>query len=219
MNFPYKAVLFDLDGTLIDSAPDIAEAANRALEDRKLPRFPEATVRGWIGEGARKLIESAFAAAGSDADIDAVMPGFMRHYADTLLLHARVYAGVPEALAALHAQGIKLAVCTNKPARFVEPLLQARGLDAWISAFLGGDSLPERKPDATPLLHLAKVLGVPVSECLMVGDSQTDALAAHNAGMDLVLVDYGYARGFDLHSAHARAVVGDLRRLLDAPFC
>lgn len=214
MAFPYPAVLFDLDGTLVDSAADIAEAVNRTLADHQLPRFDEATIRGWIGEGARKLIETAFAAAGSPADIDRVMPGFMVHYGDCLLLHARVYPGVAETLAALHAQGVKLAVCTNKPQRHVAPLLQAMGLDGWIDAVVGGDTLAERKPSALPLQYLAAHFGVATGDCLMVGDSQTDADAAMAAGMPLVLVAYGYRRGFDLHGAGARVVTNDLRDLL-----
>lgn len=214
MTFPYPAVLFDLDGTLVDSAADIAEAVNRTLAEHSLPQFGEVTIRGWIGEGARKLIETAFAAAGSRADIDQVMPGFMVHYGDCLLLHARVYAGVAETLASLHAQGVKLAVCTNKPQRHIAPLLAAMALDPWIDAVVGGDTLAERKPSALPLLHLAAHFGVAPGDCLMVGDSQTDAEAAQAAGMPLVLVEYGYRRGFDLHAAGALAVTDDLRTLL-----
>lgn len=211
MSFPHRFVLFDLDGTLVDSAPDIAEAVNRTLDDWSLPRFPEDTIRGWIGEGARFLITTAFRAAGSDADIDAVMPSFMVHYGDCLLLHVRTYPGVAEALQALHARGIPVAVCTNKPERYVQPLLDAVGLAPWIQAVVGGDTLPERKPSAVPLEHLAERFGFAAADGLMVGDSATDAEAALAAGMPLVLVRYGYPRGFNLDTAGALAVVDDMR--------
>lgn len=216
MTFPYKLVLFDLDGTLVDSALDIAEAVNRTREDWKLPRVDEATVRGWIGDGAHALVECAFGAGagGVDIDIDAVMPGFMVHYGDCLLLHARVYPGVAEALAALHAQGVRTALCTNKPESFLTPLLEAMGVAQYFDAMVGGDTLAERKPHPLPLLHLVEHYGLQVDDCLMVGDSSADFEAAQAANMDVVLVAYGYARSFDVHTAGARAVIDDIRELL-----
>lgn len=214
MAYPYPLVIFDLDGTLADSADDIAEALNRTLVQWGQPRVPAAKVRGWIGEGVRRLVEQAFADAGAPVDIDRVMPDMMRHYGDCLLLAPRVYPGVPEALAGLRQRGARLAVCTNKPARFVEPLLRYLDLADFFSAWLGGDSLPERKPSALPLQHLAAQFGLSPAACLMVGDSATDAAAAHAAGTALVLVRYGYPRGLDLQAAGAVAVVDDLRELL-----
>lgn len=214
MPFPYKLVLFDLDGTLVDSALDIAEAVNRTLVDWQLPRVEESLVRGWIGDGAGMLVDTAFEHAGRPVDLDDVMPGFMVHYGDCLLLHARVYPGVREALAQLQAQGVAMALCTNKPQRFLQPLLEAMGVEQYFEARVGGDTLPERKPDARPLLHLAEQFDLPVDDCLMVGDSATDLHAGQAAGMDVALVSYGYARGFDVHDAGAAAVVDDLRELL-----
>lgn len=211
--FPYPLVIFDLDGTLVDSAGDIAEALNRTLEQWGLPRVPETRVHDWIGDGVRRLVELAFAAAGSDASIDAVMPGFMRHYEACLLRSPRLFDGVREALAALRARGVELAICTNKPERFIAPLLAHFGIEPLFSAWLGGDSLPERKPSGTPLRHLAQRFGHPPAACLMVGDSATDAAAARAAGMPLALVSYGYPRGLDLRHADAAAVVDDLREL------
>lgn len=217
MAYPYPLVIFDLDGTLVDSAADIAEAMNRTLAQWGQARVPEATVRGWIGDGVRRLVEQAFAHAGADVDIDRVMPDMMRHYGECLLLAPRVYPGVREALAGLHARGARLAVCTNKPSRFVEPLLRHLQLDGFFAAWLGDDSLPERKPSGVPLRHLAQAQGLVPAACLMVGDSATDAAAAHDAGMPLVLVRYGYPRGMDLAAAGALAVVDDLRELLVLP--
>jgi phosphoglycolate phosphatase len=218
LQFPYSLVLFDLDGTLVDTASDIAEAVNRTLDDWRLPRVDESVIRGWIGDGARKLVEAAFRDAGSTVSIDKVMPGFMVHYGDCLLLQPRLYPGVAEALQALRTRGVAMALCTNKPQRFLVPLLEAMGIAGYFTdAMVGGDTLPERKPDAMPLLHLAAQFHCEASQCLMVGDSATDLQAARAAVMDVALVSYGYPRGFDLHAAGAVAVVDDLRELLELP--
>ena len=214
LEFPYSLVLFDLDGTLVDSASDISEAVNRTLAQWNLPRQDEAVIKSWIGDGARKLVEDAFRHAGSSVSIDEVMPGFMMHYGDCLLLHARLYPGVLETLQTLHARGVEIALCTNKPQRFLLPLLDAMGITHYFSAMVGGDTLPQRKPSAAPLLHLAACFNRGVDECLMVGDSAADLHAAQAARMAVALVTYGYRRGLDLRTAGAVAVVDDLRELL-----
>jgi phosphoglycolate phosphatase len=213
MTFPFAMVIFDLDGTLVDSAPDIAESVNRTLKDWHLPTVDPRRVIGWIGEGSRQLITYAFEDAGSDADIDEVMPGFLEHYAETALDGA-AYPGVVDTLASLHADGIKLAVCTNKNEEFVRPLLDARGMSPYIDAVVGANTLPQRKPSGVPLLHLATQAGVAVADVLMVGDSESDMRAAHDAGMALVMVSYGYPKSLDLHSAGALAVIDRMPDLL-----
>ncbi|WP_435594123.1 phosphoglycolate phosphatase [Proluteimonas luteida] len=213
-NFPWPVVLFDLDGTLVDSASDITEAVNRMLEELGCARVGEALVRSWIGDGARELIATALAHAGSSEDPDALMPRFLHHYADCLLLHPQLYPGVPETLQALYARGVRMAVCTNKPERFVAPLLGALGIARWFDAIVGAGTLPERKPSPQPILHLAAHFGVPAAQCLMVGDSGTDAGAAIAAGAPLVLVSYGYPRAFDLHGCGAVAVIDRFDELL-----
>jgi phosphoglycolate phosphatase len=211
--FPFSLVIFDLDGTLVDSAADIAESVNRTLTDWKLPTYDVAQIIEWIGEGSRKLITYAFRHAGSDADIDDVMPGFLVHYAETAL-DATAYEGVVDTLAALHAQGVKLAVCTNKNEEFVRPLLEVRGMLPYIDGIVGGNTLPERKPSGVPLLHLAKEAGVSPDETLMVGDSESDVLAAHDAGLSLVMVTYGYRKSLDLNAVGALAVIDRMPDLL-----
>ncbi|WP_145481413.1 phosphoglycolate phosphatase [Stenotrophomonas rhizophila] len=213
MSYPYPLVIFDLDGTLVDSAPDIAEALNRTLEDWQLPRVPEATVLTWIGDGVRRLVEQAFTAAGSDIDLARVMPGFMRHYEACLLRSPRLYDGVVPALEALRARNVALAICTNKPSAMVAPLLAHLGVQDYFKMLLGGDSLPERKPSGVPLRHLAAAFDVAPTDALMVGDSITDYRAAVDAGMPVALVRYGYPRGLDLETVDAVAVVDDLRAL------
>jgi phosphoglycolate phosphatase len=213
LSYPYPLVIFDLDGTLVDSAPDIAEALNRTLEDWQLPRVPEATVLTWIGDGVRRLVEQAFTAAGSDIDLDRVMPGFMRHYEACLLRSPRLYDGVVPALEALRARNVTLAICTNKPSAMVAPLLAHLGVQDDFKMVLGGDSLPERKPSGVPLRHIAAAFNVAPGAALMVGDSITDYRAAVDAGMPVALVRYGYPRGLDLATVDAVAVVDDLRAL------
>ncbi len=213
LSYPYPLVIFDLDGTLVDSAADIAEALNRTLEDWQLPRVPEATVLTWIGDGVRRLVEQAFTAARSDIDLDRVMPGFMRHYEACLLRSPRLYDGVVPALEALRARNVTLAICTNKPSAMVAPLLAHLGVQEFFARVLGGDSLPERKPSGVPLRHIAAAFGVAPTAALMVGDSITDYRAAVDAGMPVALVRYGYPRGLDLDTVDAVAVVDDLRAL------
>ncbi|KAF1004770.1 MAG: Phosphoglycolate phosphatase, chromosomal [Luteibacter sp.] len=213
---PFSLVIFDLDGTLVDSAADIAEAVNRTLHDWKLPTYDVAQITGWVGEGSRKLITYAFRHAGSDVDIDEVMPGFLEHYGDTAL-DGIAYDGVVDTLATLHARGVKLAVCTNKNEEFVRPLLEVRGMLPYIDGIVGGNSLPERKPSGVPLKHLAQEASVPLDRVLMVGDSESDLLAANDAGVPVVLVSYGYRKSLDIHGVGALAVIDSMPELLDVP--
>lgn len=217
--FP-RAVLFDLDGTLIDSAGGIAWAIDRTLVELGHAGVAEAQVREWIGEGARVLLRRALRHAGSEL-VDG--PGFehafarlMDHYGDSLPRQAQAYPGAEAALRGLRAQGARVALCTNKPQRFIAPLLDALSWQELFDGIVGGDSLPECKPSALPLLHLAGEFDARPGDCVMVGDSRTDAEAARAAGMPLVLVDYGYHRDFDLDAAGALAVTADLRSLLVA---
>lgn len=212
--FPYPLVIFDLDGTLVDSVADIAEALDLTLQQLHLQPVGETMVRGWVGEGARTLLATALRHMGYQAPVDEVMPDFMRHYQDCLLHRPSLYPGVRQSLASLKQCGCTLAVCTNKPSRCVLPLLQHLEIAEYFSASLGGDSLAERKPSAMPLLHLASKFGYSPASCLMVGDSATDAAAAQAAAMPLALVRYGYLRGFDADSAGAVMVMDDLRELL-----
>ena len=213
MAFPWTLVLFDLDGTLVDSAADIAEAVNRLLDELGHAREDEALVRAWIGLGAHALVDSALRHAGSRSRVVDVMPRFMEHYEDCLLLNARLYPGTAEMLDALAAAGVAMSMATNKPERMARVLSEAMGIDHHFAHVVGGDTLAERKPSAMPLLHLAALHGVAAKDTLMVGDSEADAGAARAAGMDLVLVRHGYPRDFDLERAGAVAVMDSLEGL------
>ncbi|MFC7520563.1 phosphoglycolate phosphatase [Xanthomonas populi] len=212
--FPYPLVIFDLDGTLVDSAPNIAEALNATLQELGLQQFSEATIRRWIGEGVQVLLATALREAGTTHDADTEMPVMMRHYGACLLHNPQLYPGVAEALTGLRDAGATLALCTDKPSRFIAPLLEHLGIAAHFSTVLGGDSLLQRKPDPAPLLHLAKQFRHTPQQCLMVGDSATDAAAANAASMPLAMVRYGYLRCFDVQTSGAVASVDDMRELL-----
>lgn len=214
-----RAALFDLDGTLIDSATGIADALNRTLQALGHAPESEALIRTWIGDGARQLLRQGLQHAGGDLPegdaFEAAYALLMRRYADSLPRQARAYPGAEEALRGLRARGVRVALCTNKPQRFIAPLFDALGWAPLFDAVVGGDTLPVHKPDPEPLWHIARAFGASPAQCVMVGDSRTDAEAAHAAGMPLVLVDYGYHRGYDLQAAAALQVTGDLRSLLD----
>lgn len=208
------AVIFDLDGTLVDSAADIAEAVNRLFDALQLPRVSETLLRGWIGDGVGALVTTALAHHGSAEPLQRAMPLFMAGYHACLLRSPRLYPGVLETLQVLQRAGIPMAICTNKPADLVPPLLQHLGIASFFALIIGGGSLPQRKPDPAPLLASAAGLGVPVGQCLMVGDSATDHAAAMAAQMPVALVSYGYPRQLDLQAVPSLAVVDDLRQLL-----
>ena len=215
----HPLVLFDLDGTLIDSATGIAEAVNRTLLELGHAREDPSVVRGWIGDGARLLLRRALVHAGAElpegAAFDDAYAMLMRHYGESLPLQAVAYPGADAALRGLHADGVRVALCTNKPERFIAPLLDALAWRSLFDAIVGGDTLPERKPSPAPLLHVAGRFGIAPEDALMVGDSQTDADAAQAAGMPLLLVRYGYHHGRIPLAGDAVAFTDDLRSLLD----
>ena len=214
-------ILFDFDGTLIDSAPDLALSINRMLERLGRPPFEETTVRGWVGNGARTLVERALRAAGADADdpeaADRALGIFLSIYADNLAVLTRPYPQVPETLRLLREKGYRLAIVTNKPYAFVEPILQTLGMDTFFEYTVGGDSLPNRKPHPQPLLHACDALGVPRENCVMVGDSKNDVLAAKAAGMACIGLGYGYNYGEPI-AAYGPDLVLDDFGALAAPF-
>ena len=197
-----RAVLFDLDGTLLDTAADISVALNRALAEQRLTSLPAAEVRVLIGRGVPALIERAVAwlgAAGESSDTALLRQRFQFHYERIQCgeIQTRVYPGVNAGLAELHRLGLRLAVVTNKPNKAAVGLLTRLGLSHWIDVVVGGDAGMHRKPHPQPLLSACEELEVRPAQALMVGDSLTDVLAARAAGLAVVCVPYGYNEGAD----------------------
>ncbi len=215
--FQCRVVVFDLDGTLIDTVPDLAAAVDQTLLDLSLQPVGEARVRTWVGNGATKLMERALrhAAGESSVAVQQALDLFFDHYGTELWARSKLCPGVAETLPRLVTRGLHLAVCTNKPTRFVKPLLKHFGIDRFFPVFLGGDDLPVKKPDPSPLLHLAEQLGVSAVNCLVVGDSSNDVEAARAAGMAVAAVSYGYNYCENLGDCDPDVVVDTISELLD----
>jgi phosphoglycolate phosphatase len=190
-----RLAIFDLDGTLVDSAPDIAAVLNRALARAGLAPFALPEVAAMIGDGARALLLKAFTARGAALDEGRVMPSFLEDLEANGTVLTRPYAGMEAALDALHAQGWALAICTNKPFAATRALLAGLGLDARFPIVLGGDSLAVRKPDPGHVQGVLAAAGVEAAQAVMIGDHQNDIRAARGAGVRSVFAAWGYGSG------------------------
>ncbi|NHQ85380.1 phosphoglycolate phosphatase [Iodobacter sp. HSC-16F04] len=192
-----KAFAFDLDGTLADSIPDLAHAANAARRDAGLAQLEEALIESFVGDGTESLVARAMAAdmaasfTGTAAQTEA-LGRFDQHYLEGLTLKTKLYHGVAITLNELHDCGYRLAIVTNKPERFTLPLLKELGIGNVFDVIVSGDTLPSRKPNAEPLHYVMEKLAVSADELLMVGDSKNDILAARAAGCKVAHVSYGY---------------------------
>lgn len=188
-------VVFDLDGTLVDTAPDLTASLNVALAALGRPAVDPATVRHLVGHGARALIERglALSGGGSDAEIGRAMPAFLDYYAAHVADGSRAYPGAEAALDALAAEGATLAICTNKPVALSRSLIAALGWTARFAANLGGDSLPVRKPDPAHLLATIAAAGGDPARTIYVGDTAVDVGAARAAGVPVIVAGFGFA--------------------------
>jgi phosphoglycolate phosphatase len=191
-----RAVLVDLDGTLIDTAPDLAAAVNAMLAALECAPLEIERVRSFIGEGVAVLVRRSLAArmdaAAAEQKFSAALAHFEHCYRSTNGRFSAPYPGAAEALRAMRALGLKIACVTNKPLRFAEPLLERFSLLESIDVVIGGDSTPAKKPDPAPVLEACRRLGVAPAGCVLIGDSQHDAHAARSAGVDFLAVPYGY---------------------------
>jgi phosphoglycolate phosphatase len=216
MNFPIKikAVVIDLDGTLLDTAPDLAHAAELMMAELNMPPVPLATIKTYIGNGVSRLVKRVLTGS-MDAEPDAALfdrayPLYQKHYAAHVSLHSRPFPGVVEGLQALRAMGVHVACITNKAEVFTIPLLRDTGLLDYFELVLSGDTLPKRKPDPMPLLHACKHFGIEPGELLLIGDSLNDTQAARAAGSSVFCVPYGYNRGRPVAELDQDAVVPSL---------
>ena len=209
--------LFDLDGTLVDSAPDLQAALQHTLATFALPPTDFALIRGFVGAGARAAIERALRFLGEDVDaspVDEMLATFLAHYGANPTAHSVVYPGVVPCLEALHARGHGLACVTNKHEGLARAVLDGFELSRWLPVVIGGDTLPVRKPDPAPLTEACRRLGRPASNAVMVGDSITDADAGRNADMPVVAVTYGYRGEMTPEELRADLLVESLEALL-----
>ncbi|BFU60538.1 MULTISPECIES: phosphoglycolate phosphatase [Rodentibacter] len=222
MNTQFKLIGFDLDGTLVNSLPDLALSVNSALAELDLPQASEALVLTWIGNGAPVLIaralEWAYEQTGrtlSEAEIETVKARFSHYYGENLCNISHLYPNVKETLEALKAKGYTLAVVTNKPTKHVQPVLSAFGIDHLFSETLGGQSLPAIKPHPGPLYYLCGKFGLEPRQVLFVGDSKNDIIAAHAAGCAVVGLTYGYNYNIPINESDPDWVFDDFGKLLE----
>ncbi|HAO34107.1 MAG TPA: phosphoglycolate phosphatase [Candidatus Competibacter sp.] len=215
------ALFFDLDGTLVDSVPDLTAAVNVMLAQLALPQRRENQVRDWVGNGVDNLIHRALTndmAGRADPTLFArAKPLYKAAYAEHLSAHSALYPGVREGLIRLYAAGFPMACVTNKSVEFARPLLGHLGIAQYFSTVVGGECVAHPKPAPDALVLCAERLGAPITHSLMVGDSLNDVGAARNAGCPVVCVPYGYNHGRDIREAAPDAVIdsiADLPRLL-----
>jgi phosphoglycolate phosphatase len=224
-----EALIFDLDGTMVDTLGDFQVAVHRTMADLDLPPVPDDWVRQTIGKGSEHLIRSLLAyqiqrpevkgvgqacpALSVEALYGRAWARYQHHYAQVNGQFAEVYPGVLPALVAFAQKGLPMACLTNKPLAFANDLLKQKSLDQFFGHVFGGDSFERKKPDPLPILKTCEALGTPLSRTLMVGDSSNDAQAAHAAGCPVVLVTYGYNHGQAVQDTPAAAWLPSLEAL------
>jgi len=211
-----RGVLFDLDGTLIDSAPDLAGAANRLRAEHGLEPLPLDMLRPMVGSGARGMVGVAFGVAPGDARFESLRDAFLAHYEAGLLERTQPFEGVAQMLSALDAAGIAWGIVTNKATRFTAPIVAGLGLAQRAGVVVCGDTTPHSKPHPEPLLHAARALALPPAHVVYVGDDLRDAQAARAAGMPMLAATWGYlGLGEPVHDWGADALVDAPSQLLD----
>jgi phosphoglycolate phosphatase len=210
MRADYEAVLFDLDGTLIDSAPDLAGAANDLRAQHGLLPLPYEHLRPMVGSGARGMVGVAFGVRPGDASFEPLRDAFLARYAERLLQETRVFAAIEPVLQVLADAGLRWGIVTNKAMRFAEPVVQGLNLHHRSSVLIAGDSTPHAKPHPAPLLEAARRLDLPASRCIYVGDDLRDVQAGRSAGMATLAAAWGYLGAGEAIESWGADVVLDL---------
>ena len=213
--FKPKLVLIDLDGTLVDSVPDLTYCVDSMMQALNMPLRGEAAVRTWVGNGVQRLTERALT---NDIDghpetelLDKALPIFLELYAENTSKRSRLYDGVLEGLDYLQScPDLVIGCVTNKAAQFTIPLLTNLGIYDRFAIVISGDSLPEKKPHPLPLLHAAETFGIDPSDALMIGDSKSDVKAARAAGFKIACLTYGYNHGEDIRNYQPDIVLDSL---------
>ncbi len=209
-----EMILIDVDGTLVDSVPDLAFCVDAMMVQLGREPHGEDAVRNWVGNGVERLVRRALIGKlngePDEADFERAYPVFLDLYADNTCRRSGLYPGVREGVDLLKAAGYKLGCVTNKAAQFTEPLLKELGVYDDFAIVISGDTLPQKKPDPAPLLHAANFFGCRPENALMIGDSVSDVAAARAAGFQIVCMSYGYNHGVDIREAGPDAVIDSL---------
>ena len=216
MNKP-EMVLIDVDGTLVDSVPDLHYCVDEMMKALDMPLRGEARVRTWVGNGVERLVRRALTDSldgePDDALFERAYPIFLDLYAENTSKRSKLYPGVIEGLDYLQSQGYKLGCVTNKAEQFTVPLLRDLGVHDRFAIIVSGDTLAEKKPHPMPLLHAAKFFAVAPEKALMLGDSVSDVKAARAAGFQIICMSYGYNHGNDIRDARPDAVIDSMAEL------
>ena len=215
--FSPRAVLFDLDGTLLDTIGDLADAANLMLAELGRLQRPQDEIHSFVGKGIPNLVRRCMTegTSATEAEIEAAVEVFRSHYAVVNGRRTTIYPGIEEVLRTFTARAIPLAVVTNKAEAFTLPLLDRMGIAGYFDTVVSGDTLPVKKPDPAMLRLACERLGVAPAEALMIGDSANDALSAQGAGMPVLLVSYGYSEGVPVDTIECDGLLSDALQLLD----
>jgi phosphoglycolate phosphatase len=212
-----EMVLIDVDGTLVDSVPDLHYCVDEMMKALDMPLRGEAKVRTWVGNGVERLVRRALIDSldgePDDALFEKAYPIFLELYAENTSRRSRLYPGVLEGLDYLQSIGLKLGCVTNKAAQFTIPLLKDLGIHDRFGIIVSGDTLAEKKPHPMPLLHAAEFFGVKPENAMMLGDSVSDVKAARAAGFQIVCMSYGYNHGVDIREAEPDAVIDSMAEL------
>ena len=215
--FTPRMVLFDLDGTLVDSVPDLLVATNAMQRELGNPERAEEDVRNWVGNGVERLVERALTndldGHPDPAEFERALPVFRKHYLQSNGQHSRVFDGVVEGLEFIKSLGLSMGCVTNKAEAFTLPLLEQTGLRDYFEVVISGDILPRKKPDPAPLIYSAGWFHIHPEEALMVGDSISDVKAARAAGFSIVCMSYGYNHGRDIRDFDPDAVIDSMTEL------
>jgi len=212
-----KMILIDVDGTLVDSVPDLAFCVDEMMRRLGRPTHGEDAVRNWVGNGVERLVRRALTGQldgePSDEDFERAYPLFLDLYAENTSKRSVLYPGVREGLDYMKSQGYQLGCVTNKAGQFTIPLLRDLGIHDEFGIIVAGDTLPVKKPDPQPLLHAAAHFGVDAADSLMIGDSKSDVTAARAAGFQIICMSYGYNHGEDIRNYSPDAVIDSMAEL------
>jgi len=214
-----EMILIDVDGTLVDSVPDLAFCIDETMKDLGRSTWGDDAVRNWVGNGVERLVKRALLGTlegePEQALFDKAIKIFLKYYDDNVCKRSKLYPGVREGLDLLKSSGYNLGCVTNKAEQFTLPLLKALNVDHYFSIIICGDTLPKKKPDPLPLLHAAEFFKVEPANCLMIGDSVSDVKAARAAGFQIICMSYGYNHGQDIRDFNPDSVVDSMVEFKD----